>query len=204
MDNPQTRTLLHVGCGPNDIRNTTRGFQGGGWKEIRFDIDPGARPDVLGSMTDMSTVPDASVDAVYSSHNIEHVYRHEVPLVLRNFRRVLKPGGFALVICPDLRAVCELVMEDLLLEPAYHSPAGPVSPHDMLYGHNDEIAKGHLFMAHRCGFTEHTMRQALEEAGFASIITLAVDFSLWALAAPEPLPEGPILALARAHFPGVG
>jgi len=45
-----------------------------GWKEIRLDIDPANAPDILGTMLDMPAVADGSVDAIYSSHNIEHLY----------------------------------------------------------------------------------------------------------------------------------
>jgi hypothetical protein len=43
-------------------------------------------PDIVGTMTDMSAVADASVDALFSSHNIEHLYPHEVPVALAEFR----------------------------------------------------------------------------------------------------------------------
>src|SRR5665213_540831 len=35
----------------------------------------------------------------------------------------------------------------------YTSPAGPITPLDMLFGHSDSIASGHLYMAHKTGFT---------------------------------------------------
>jgi predicted SAM-dependent methyltransferase len=56
------------------------------------------QPDVLGTMTDMSAVATGSVDAVVSSHNMEHLYPHEVPLALAEFVRVLKPDGRALAV----------------------------------------------------------------------------------------------------------
>ena len=64
-------------------RISKRALNTADWEEIRFDIDPNASPDIVGAMTDMSGVATASVDAVYSSHNIEHVFAHEVPVALR-------------------------------------------------------------------------------------------------------------------------
>ena len=87
------KVFLHVGCGPKRKAATTRGFDSDQWREIRFDIDPSVAPDIIGTMTDMSTVATASVDAVFSSHNIEHLYPHEVPVALAEFLRVLKDGG---------------------------------------------------------------------------------------------------------------
>ena len=95
------KTFLHVGCVPKRKDKTTRGFATDLWQEIRLDIDPSVAPDITGTMTDMSAVPSASVDAIFSSHNIEHLYPHEVPVALAEFKRVLKPDGFAVITCPD-------------------------------------------------------------------------------------------------------
>jgi len=149
--------LLHIGCGPMRKAQTTRGFNTEAWSEIRLDIDPSVSPDVTGTMTDMSAVPSGSVDAIFSSHNIEHLYPHEVPVALTEFLRVLSDDGFAVITCPDLKSVCALVAEDKLTEPAYVSPAGPISPIDILYGHRPPMARGNLYMAHRCGFTQKVL-----------------------------------------------
>lgn len=96
---------------------------------MRFDIAPSVKPDLIGTMTDMSAVPDASAEAIFSGHTIEHLYPHEVPVALAEFKRVLKPEGFAVITCPDLQSVCALVAEDKLTEPAYTAAAGPIAPH---------------------------------------------------------------------------
>ena len=102
-------TFLHIGCGPKRKEQTTRGFNTADWNELRLDIDASVAPDITGTMTDMSALADASVDAIFSSHNIEHLYPHEVPVALAEFKRVLKPDGFAVITCPDLQSVCALV-----------------------------------------------------------------------------------------------
>mgnify|MGYP000329889420 CR=1 FL=1 len=76
-------TFLHVGCGPKRKDRTTAGFAE--WNELRFDIDVAVAPDLVGTMTDMSAVASESVDAVFSSHNIEHLYPHEVSVALAEF-----------------------------------------------------------------------------------------------------------------------
>ena len=58
------KTLLNVGCGLSNI-SELKGFNNGTWKEIRFDIDEVVEPDVLGTLTDMSLVKTASIDAIY-------------------------------------------------------------------------------------------------------------------------------------------
>lgn len=197
------RSLLHVGCGPKTLAQTTRGFADGSWSEVRLDIDPAVRPDIVGSMTDMSRVPSGSVNAIYSSHNIEHLYPHDVPVALGEFVRVLTDDGFCVVTCPDLRSVARLVAEDRLLQPAYQSPAGPITPLDILYGHRASMARGSLYMAHRCGFTEKVLRATLAACGFRSVASLTRPgfFDLWAVASRRALPGRDLQELALPHLP---
>lgn len=178
------RTVLHVGCGPRGSAQLPAIFHGNGWREIRLDIDADVRPDVVASMTDMSPVASGSVDAVYSCHNLEHLYAHEVEVALREFRRVLRDSGRAVVIVPDLQAAARLIVEDKLDKPAYISPAGPITPLDMLYGYRPLVASGNPFMAHKTGFSQRTLADALIRAGFAqaTVSREQLAFNLWAVA----------------------
>ena len=197
------KTFLHVGCGPKHKDRTTRGFNTNHWIELRFDIDEAVQPDLVGTMTDMSSVASGSVDAVFSSHNIEHLYPHDVPVALAEFLRVLKPDGFAVITCPDLQSVCALIAEDKLTEPAYTSPAGPIAPLDILYGHRPAMARGNLYMAHRCGFTQKVLTGTLQAAGFATVAAKRRGhpyYDLWALGTASALPEPELRELALAHF----
>jgi len=197
--------LLHVGCGTKSKRETTKGFNTELWQEIRLDIDPSVRPDITGTMTDMSAVTSGSVDAIFSSHNIEHLYPHEVPLALAEFVRVLSDDGFAVITCPDLQSVCALIAQDKLTDVAYTSPAGLIAPIDILYGYRPSMANGNLFMAHRCGFTQRVLTGTLQSCGFKSVASMARGqapfFDLWALASKSERTEAEMRELATLHFP---
>ncbi len=199
------KSFLHVGCGSKRKAQTTKGFYTPDWHEIRLDIDPSAQPDVIGTMTDMSAVASESVDAIYSSHNIEHLYPHEIPFAFAEFLRVLKPDGFFVVTCPDLQSVCQMVAEDKLTEPAYTSPAGPISPLDILYGHRPSMARGNLYMAHRCGFTQRVLDEMLRSNGFQTVASIARRqapyFDLFALATKSAKNENEMRKMAELHFP---
>jgi SAM-dependent methyltransferase len=141
-------------------------------------------------MTQMDAVASGSVDAVWSSHNLEHLYAHEVPLALAEFYRVLKPAGFALITLPDLQSVARLIVEDKLEETAYQSAAGPIAAIDMMYGHRGYIARGNQHMGHRTGFTARTLGDALVRVGFARAeVKRGNAYDIWALAhktLPQP------------------
>jgi SAM-dependent methyltransferase len=174
------KTFLHVGCGPQN-KSGLKGFDSVEWREIRFDVDPSVYPDIEGTLTDMHAVASGSVDAVYSSHNIEHVFPHEVHTVLLEFHRVLKEDGIVVLTCPDLRSVCQAVVNDRLLETLYESPAGPIAPIDILYGHRDSVAEGKIYMAHKTGFTYSTLGSAFFKAGFKFYVGAArpSNYDLW-------------------------
>lgn len=166
-------TVLHVGCGPRDASPLHAIFRQPGWQELRLDIDPAVQPDIVGSMTDMQAVPDASVDAIWSSHNIEHLEAHDVARALTEFRRVLKPACYALIVTPDLQEVCRHVAEGRLEDPLYTVAAGPIAAIDILYGWRRELEQGRTYMAHRTGFTRDTLKTKLKAAGFAPVAVQA-------------------------------
>ena len=56
---------------------------------------------------------DASCDAVYHSHLIEHLRREDVKPFLRECRRVLKPGGVMRIATPDLESICRTYLAKL-------------------------------------------------------------------------------------------
>lgn len=178
------RQVLHVGCGTYSPAKLHTAFHGEDWREVRLDIDPTVKPDIVASITDMHGVPSGEYDAVFSSHNLEHLYAHEVPLALREFRRVLKPEGITLVTMPDLQEIGRLLANGGLGDTAYVSGAGPIAPLDMLYGLRTAMAAGNLFMAHRTGFTGKTLIAAFQEAGFAMSVAQRnpLDYSLWGIA----------------------
>ena len=152
------------------------------WQEIRLDVDPQAKPDVVSSITDMrSSVAPQSFDAIWSSHSLEHLYAHEVPLALAEFKRVLKPDGFALITSPDLEAVASLILDHGLDHVAYTSPAGPITPHDMLFGHSASVTRGQLYMAHKTGFTCASLGRRFIDAGFPVVLVKREGLNLWAL-----------------------
>lgn len=163
---PQRKKILHVGCGTAPLPAP---LVAAGWEEIRYDIDPAVRPHVVGSMLDMGVLADGSVDALYSSHNVEHLEAHEVAIALGEFRRVLKPGGTAWILVPDLQVLAERLAEGDVEGELYVSASGPISVSDMLWGHRASLSAGQKYMAHRFGFSAATLQRHLGDAGFGPV-----------------------------------
>lgn len=184
MNTGSVRRVLNVGCGPMSPARLHAAFAGANWREIRLDIDERVQPDLVGSMTDMQRlVPDGAFDALWSSHNLEHLHAHEAPLALQEFRRVLNRDGFALINCPDVMAIAQLIVEGRFDQPAYISPAGPICALDMLYGHSRSIAEGNSYMTHKTGFTANRLGRLLLESGFPEAwVFPGHGFDIWAIA----------------------
>lgn len=180
--------ILNAGCGASGAERLPRMFSA--WRHVRIDVDPAVQPDVVADLTDLSAFADNSADAIWTSHCIEHLYRHQVAPALAEIRRVLKPDGFVVVIVPDVQWIARYVVEDRMSEPIYDSPAGPITAHDILFGHGRSIAQGNAHMAHRTGFTPSSIAESIKEAGFpACVIRRRPHFELMAVARKTPWPD---------------
>lgn len=199
-----TKRFLHVGCGPAKKGPRTPGFDSDEWAEIRLDIDASVNPDVIASITDLSPIEPASLDAVFSSHNIEHLYPHEAPVALGEFHRVLKDDGFVVITCPDMASIAAYIANNGLDSVAYMSGMGPITPLDMVFGHNASIRNGNVYMAHRTAFTRTTLQKALSQCGYGSIMTFEkpARFELWALATKTEQNRVKVVDLVMQHIPG--
>lgn len=184
--------VLNVGCGVPGQQRLHAVFHDPYWRQVRLDIDPAVQPDLVGDMTDMRRIiASASFDAVWSSHNIEHLYDYQAPQALAEFRRILKPHGFAIINCPDTLSIARHIVQFGLESTAYVSNAGPISPLDMLFGFGKAISGGNTYMAHRTGFTAERLKRLLTDAGFADCwVTSDGRFDLWAVALMEAADAG--------------
>ena len=162
------KTVVNLGCGAPGAGRLPGLFQD--WREVRVDVDPAMQPDLVADMTDLSAIATGSADALWSSHSIEHLYVHQVGQAVAEFYRILTDDGFACIIVPDLQVLANYIVADKLHEVIYQSPAGPITPHDVVFGLGSAIARGRVSMAHRCGFTPSMMLQQLRYAPFAEIV----------------------------------
>ena len=155
----------------------------GGWDQHVLDIDPAVKPDVCCDAKEMRKLRRSKYDAVYSSHFLEHCYRHDVPVVLDGFRHVLKDSGFAHIRVPDIISVMECVIKGNrdIEDTWYKLPGANVSFHDVVYGWNKVMKEGNLYYAHKCGFSDKSLARALR-AEFESVHVAKDGMNLHAFA----------------------
>ncbi len=164
------RIVLNVGGGNKTIPLPPHYA---GWEHLLLDVVARDDVDLVCDARDLAAFPGDAYDAIYCSHNLEHYHRHEVQQVLAGFHHVLAADGFCEIRVPDLRSVMQAVLEKSLSleDQLYHSPAGPISPLDVIYGYHREIETGNPFYAHKTGFTAETLTACMQQAGFTELWT---------------------------------
>ncbi|EKD99032.1 MAG: hypothetical protein ACD_23C00165G0001 [uncultured bacterium] len=95
---------LHLGCGPRHIP----GF-------VHVDAQPAPHVDIVGPVERL-TMGDNSVSLIYASHVLEHFGRHAYKTVLKEWFRVLKPGGVLRLSVPDFAACAAIYYESGLVD----------------------------------------------------------------------------------------
>lgn len=101
-------TVLDLGCGYGGFLNYIRCA-----RRIGVDVNPGAKAALdkeiefhCGSVLDLSFLPDACVDVVFTSNVLEHLAsKEEVESMLWGALRVLRPGGHLIAMGPNLRSL---------------------------------------------------------------------------------------------------
>jgi len=138
---------IHLACGKRYIP---------GW--VHVDIDAHPHVDHVHGVDTLPMFPDNHADLLYASHIIAYFDRFEVQPVLREWLRVLKPGGVLRLSTPDFARVVEVYGRE----------------HDLsvmlgfLYGRY-ETRNGCVY--HRMTYDRATLERALREAGFREVRT---------------------------------
>lgn len=80
-----------------------------GWE--LWNVHPGTGIDHVGDAVDLSRFEDESFDILYASHVLEHFdYTRRLQKALKEWHRVLKPGGKLYLSVPDMNVLCRLFL----------------------------------------------------------------------------------------------
>lgn len=99
---------------------------------------------------------DECADELHAYHVIEHFYQWEAAGIVMEWKRLLSPGGWLFLECPDLekaaRNLLDGLSDQMTMWPLYGDPQ-----------HRDP------FMCHRWGYTPNTLSVLLQQCGFERI-----------------------------------
>ena len=156
-ENPKGYVLLNLGCGNKILPKP--------WINVDQAPRHGKAPDFEADIRDLSMLDNDYADVVMAIHVIEHFYRWEIPAILKEWQRVLRPGGLIILECPDLMKAAKHFIngkpDQLTMWPFYGDPK-----------HKDPA------MCHRWGYTPQTLTQVLLEAGFVNIEEKPAEYHL--------------------------
>ena len=88
---PKQSLHLHLGCGPNYLP----GY-------VNIDANPQRKMDLWLDVRNGLPFSSATVDSIYSTHMLEHLYHDELSRLFGECLRVLKPGSGVRFIVPNL------------------------------------------------------------------------------------------------------
>ncbi|RLL51944.1 methyltransferase domain-containing protein [Mariprofundus sp. EBB-1] len=132
---------LHIGCGKKYLP---------GFKHV--DVIAFDHVDFVCDARRLEKIEDNSVSEIYACHILEHVERGEVVGVLREWARVLHPGGVLRLAVPDFEAVATEYLENRDL----------MNMQGLLYG-----GQTYDYNFHHVAFDFISVQSMLREAGFS-------------------------------------
>ncbi len=131
-----------------------------GW--VCVDLYPQGRPHVIGDGFQLP-FKDGAFDEVVSIHVLEHLARHQWPLMLSEMYRTLEPGGLCYVEVPDFPAQCREYVD--MIDRDYRWEQHLIRTG--IWGKSERPGMGHQF-----GFDEGLLRRAMNKAGFDRVTFL--------------------------------
>lgn len=129
-----------------------------GWLAVGLEAHHDVKADVRSL-----PLPDDYADEAMAIHVLEHLNRWEAPAALREWRRVLKPGGLLVLELPDLLKCCKAVLSG-------------APPRNGLLGLYGDPAEREELMMHRWGWTPAEVIKELQAAGFTKIRERVPEF----------------------------
>lgn len=136
-----------------------------------FDYDG----DMPYTKADINKLPfeDESADEIFTCHVIEHFWPWDVPDLLKEWKRVLKPGGQIVTECPNLAGTAMLYVE-AVRQGDWHTAKAMMNA---FYGDPAPHLR-HMEQRHKWGYCPETLAAVLYEAGFKDAEQVPAQFKM--------------------------
>jgi predicted SAM-dependent methyltransferase len=150
---------LQIGCGGNMLE---------GWLNTDGQMDGWFHPQsVKLDASQLFPISDTTFDFVYSEHMIEHIPFWQGQQMLRECFRIMKPGAYIRISCPDFQFLIDLYTNPTDLATQYTEVASPdwaPYPNPIFIFNNYVRDWGHQFI-----YDKPTMTNSLLAAGFENV-----------------------------------
>lgn len=126
-------------------------------------VDAVPRPaaDIV-ARADSIPLPDGSVEEIFACHLWEHFYRWECDDVIKEWKRLLQPGGRLVLELPNLYKCCQNLISGRM--------EGGKHPDQLSYfGLYGDTRTSDPYMSHKFGWTPETLTKFLKDNGFIKI-----------------------------------
>lgn len=133
----------------------------------------GKSPDVICDLHDLSAFENDFADEILAVHVIEHFWQWEVVSILKEWTRVLKPGGKMILECPNLVSAAQ----EFLKDPDGAALGGREGQRSMWVFYGDPGWKDPL-MIHRWGYTPRSLATVMHQAGLINLAQEPAQFKL--------------------------
>lgn len=152
---------INVGCGSRVLD---------GWVNCDIVRDPKAPrdPEIL---CDAKSIPleDGCASTIMAIHVFEHFYRWEIEGVIREWCRLLEPGGLLIIELPDLVKCCQNYLSGV--------KRGGKDPDQIArWGIYGDPRTGNPYMCHPWGYSPEEVILLLKANGFAMAIEKTTQF----------------------------
>lgn len=135
---------LHLGCGKRYLPGFLH------VDAIRYD-----HLDYVGDISKLYFIESNTVSEIYASHVLEHFKRADLPIVLAEWKRVLKPNGLLRLSVPNFAAIVDQYRESNSLE----------GLQGLLYG-----GQTYEYNFHHIAFDFKHISEILNNNGFINIV----------------------------------
>lgn len=139
---------INMGCGWRDFGDDWIHIDSGDYSHLDYE-----------SIINLSQYTDDTVELIYASHVIEYFDRQEIPAILREWKRILQPGGTLRIAVPNFYEISRLYTRE---EYSLDKFVG------LLYG---RMPMGNQMIYHKTVYDFSSLKKVLESEGFKNIET---------------------------------
>lgn len=152
LEDDHPGVCIQLGCGHKPWN---------GW----INVDGERASDRADVVSDLRRLPfaDGYADVMVAIHVLEHFYEWEAADVLREWQRVLKPGGLLVLELPSMDKIIVYLIDCL------QKQGGKINMQMSWWGMYGDPRYQDPVMVHRWGYTKQMLRSLLETVGFVSV-----------------------------------